>query len=124
MLVIGTLLKVFLKFVSGSFGHQVFPCVLLWLYQDYIALWCKDGAQQSITGGQYSEHFCDCGVLPRRADVSRNKGHPHGTKNEHAEGDESGLIEVIWQFSCQEGQQEAKAGQQADVSQYKHKCNG
>lgn len=103
--------------VSDSFWHQVFPCVLFWLYQDYIALWCKDAAQQSITGGQDSKHLCDCGVLPRRADISRDKGYPHCTKNEHAEGDESGLIEVVWEFPCQEGQEEAKEGQQANVAQ-------
>lgn len=95
----------------------MFPCVFSGPYEDYIALWSKDAAQQSITGGQDSEHFCDCGVLPRWANVSGNKGYPHRTEDKHAEGDEFGLIEVVWEFPCQESQEEANAGQQADVAQ-------
>lgn len=106
-----------LKLVVVNSGHHVFLCVLRWPYEDYIAFRSKDAAQQSIAGSQDSEHLCDCGILPWRAYVSGNKGNPHRTENEHAEGDESGLVKVVREFPCQESQEEADAGQQADVAQ-------
>ncbi len=113
-----------LKFISGCFGHQVFPCVLFWPQQDYVAFRCKYATKESVTRGQDGKHLCGCGVLPWRTDVGGNKGNPNCTKNEHAEGDESGLIEVVGEFSCQEGQEEAKAGQQANVAQDESECYG
>lgn len=66
---------------SFTFWHQVFPCVLFWLHENYIALGCKDAAQQSVTGGQDGKDFRERGVFPWRADISWDKGHPDCTKN-------------------------------------------
>lgn len=98
-------------------GHHVFLRVFRWPYEDHIAFRSKDAAQQSIAGSQNSENLCDCGILPWWAYVSGNEGNPHSTENKHAEGDESGLVKVVWEFPCQESQEEADAGQQADVAQ-------
>ena len=107
------------------FGHHLFLGVPLRPQQDDVTLWGEDADQKSVTGGQDGKDLHGNRELPRRADVSGDERHPHGAEDQHAEGDELGLVEVVWEFPGQEGQEEAEGGQQADVPQDQGEaCNG
>ena len=99
------------------FGHHLFLGVPFRSQQDDVTLRGEDADQKSVTGGQDGEDLHGNRELPRRADVGGDKRHPHGAEDQHAEGDELGLVEVVWEFPGQEGQEEAEGGQQADVPQ-------
>ena len=49
--------------------------------------------------------------------MSRNEREPHSAEDDHAEGDEFGLVEGVGQLAAQEGEEEAEGCQQADVAQ-------
>ena len=76
-------------------SHQLFLGVPLRPQEDDEALWSKDAHQQAITRRQDGKDLHSNRVLPWRADVGWDKGHPDNTEDQHAEGDELGLIEVI-----------------------------
>ena len=76
-------------------SHQLFLGVPLRPQEDDEALWSKDAQQQAITRSQDGKDLHSHRVLPWRADVGWDKGHPDSTEDQHAEGDELGLIEVI-----------------------------
>ena len=76
-------------------AHQLFLGVPLRPQEDDEALWSKDTKQQAITRSQDGKDLHSHRVLPWRADVGWDEGHPDSTEDQHAEGDELGLIEVI-----------------------------
>jgi len=100
-----------------SFGHHLFLGVPLRPQQDDVTLWGEDAGQKSVTGGQDGKDLHGNRELPRRADVGWYERDPNGAEDQHAEGDELGLVEVVREFPGQEGQEEAEGGQQADVPQ-------
>lgn len=104
-------------FLYCGFAHQVLLCVLLWSEEDDVTLWGKNTQQKAITGSQDGKNFYSHCVLSRGADIRWNKGNPNSTKNQHAESDEFGLVEVVWKLPGEEGQQEADCSQQANVAQ-------
>lgn len=79
----------------------MFLGILLRPQEEDVALWCKYAAQEAKTGRQDGKHLCERGVLSRGGDVGRNEGDPHRAEDEHAEGDELGLVEVVWKFPSQ-----------------------
>ena len=99
------------------FGHQVFLSVFLRLQENNETFRGKNAEQQTIAGGKNRKNLHSDNVLPRRANVSGDEGDPDGTEDQHAEGDQLGLVEVVREFPSEKGQEEAGAGQQADVAQ-------
>ena len=78
-----------------SSGHQLFLGVSLRPQKEDKALGGEDAQQQAITRSQDGKDLHSHSVLPWRADVGWDKGHPDSTEDQHAEGDELGLIEVV-----------------------------
>ncbi|KAL6479405.1 hypothetical protein MHYP_G00128380 [Metynnis hypsauchen] len=73
---------------------------------------CTD--QEAKTGGQDGKDLNSNTVLSWRADVCWHKRNPHCTEDQHAEGDELGLVEIVWKLPGKEGQQKADGSQQTN----------
>ena len=50
--------------------------------------------------------------------MSRDEREPHSTEDDHAEGDEFGLVEGVGQLAAKVGEEQAEGRQQADVAQH------
>lgn len=92
--------------------------VFLWPQKDDETLWSKDAEQQTVTRGQDGKNLHGHRVFSRWAHVSGDKSHPDGTENQHAEGDQLGLVEVVGELPGEKGQKEAGAAQEANVAQH------
>ena len=95
----------------------MFPVVFLRFQHDNVALGRKNTQQKAEGGSQDGEDVNSHRVPPSRAHVHGDERDPHSEEDQHTEGDELGLVEVVREFPGQEGQEEAEGGQQADVSQ-------
>lgn len=90
-----------------SFVHYFFLSILLWPENYNEALWSKYAEYQAKTGGQNGKYLHSHSKFSRRADVRWDKRDPHSTEYQHAEGDELGFIEIIWEVASQDCQDQA-----------------
>ena len=56
--------------------------------------------------------------------MSRDEREPHSTEDNHAEGDEFGLVEGVGKLAAKVGEEEAEGRQQADVAQHQVEPSG
>lgn len=101
----------------------MFLGVFLWPQEDDETLWSKDAEQQTVTRGQDGKDFHSHSIFSGRTNVGGNKSHPNGAENQHAEGDQLGLVEVVWQFPGEKCQEKTGAAQQADVAQHQRETH-
>lgn len=91
-------------------------CVAGWLEENNVDFVEEDAGQEPKAGSQYRNHLHSRDKLSICAGISRDEGDPDNEKDQHAEGDELGLIEVLRQFSRLEGEEEANGCQKAGVA--------
>lgn len=91
--------------------HQMFFSVFLRPQKNDEALWSKYAEQQTIARGKDGKNLNSNCIFSRRTDIGRNKSHPNSTENQHAEGDQFGLVKVVWKFSGKKSQEETGAAQ-------------
>lgn len=87
------------------------------LEQDDVDLIEEDACQQAEAGCQDGDDFHSRDVLPVGAEVGGDKGDPDDEEDEHAEGDELGLREILWKLPRLEGEEEADSCQEAGVAE-------
>ncbi|KAF7235273.1 hypothetical protein EYD10_17893 [Varanus komodoensis] len=81
-----------------------------------VALRKINATQQPSTGGQDGEDLHSHHVLAPGAQVGGHERHPDAAEDQHAEGDELGLIEGPRQLPGQEGHHEADGSQETHVA--------
>ena len=81
------------------------------LEEDDVDLVEEDAGQQAKAGRQDGDHLHGRDELAVSAGVGRDERDPDDEEDEHAEGDELGFVEVLWQLPGLEGEEEADGGQ-------------
>lgn len=84
--------------------------------EDDVDLVEEDAGQQAKAGCQDGDHLHGGDKLAVGAGVGWNEGDPDDEEDEHAEGNELGFVEVLWQLPGLEGEEEADGSQQAGVA--------
>lgn len=103
---------------SGAATH-LFNRVTGWLEEDDVDLIEEDASQQAEAGSEDSYYFHCRDKFAIGAGIGRNERDPDNEEDKHAEGDEFGLIEVLWQLSGLEGEEEADGSQETSVADQK-----
>lgn len=86
------------------------------LEEDDVDFVKEDAGQKPEAGSQYCNHLHSRDKLAICAGVSGDEGDPDNEEDQHAEGDELGLIEVLRQFSRLKGKEEADGCQETGVA--------
>lgn len=98
-------------------SSNVFFWVLLWAKDDNVTFGEKDAGQETKAWCQNGKYLHSNGELPRAADISWNKCDPDSAEDQHAEGDEFGLIKAVWQFPGEKRKNKTQDCKNADVGQ-------
>lgn len=105
-----------LESVGSCAAAHLLDCVAGRLEEDDVDFVKEDAGQKPKTGSQYCNHLHSRDKFAICAGVSRDEGDPDNEEDQHAEGDELGLIEVLRQFSRLKGKEEADGCQETGVA--------
>lgn len=107
--------------MGGCAAAHLLDCVAGGLEEDDVDFVEEDAGQEPKAGSQYCNHLHGGDELAICAGISRDEGDPDNEEDQHAEGDELGLIKVLRQLSRLEGEEEADGRQEAGVANEKAK---
>ncbi|KAL0600323.1 UPF0764 protein C16orf89 [Plecturocebus cupreus] len=112
-----------LESVSRCAAAHLLDGVAGWLEENDVDLVEEDACQQAEAGCQDGNHLHGRDKLAVGAGVGWNERDPDDEEDEHAEGDELGFVEVLWQLPGLEGEEEADGSQQAGVADQEAQCH-
>lgn len=91
---------------------------MLLFEEDDVALGEEMTAEDAIVGDEDDHHLHCWQVLPRGGHVDGHEYHPGHEVEEHAEGDEPGLVVLLWQLAAFKRAGKTYERQDSDVAQH------